>query len=138
MKITENKIYFFYILLGFLYFISKVIFYIPGFVCAQGVVLGLISTVLTVCVGIFAFKEYEGYKKANKLVAHWLAALMPLLILSITPNYMIYKIYLGKEMFSPEKIVIFAIFECLAIAQIILVILMFRGLTLKDEETKSI
>ena len=137
MKIIENKLYFFYVLLGSLYFISKVIFYIPGFVCARGVMFGLISTVLTVCAGIFAFKEHEGYKKANKLAAHWLAALIPLLILSITPNYMIYRIYLGNEMFSPEKIVIFAIFECLAAAQIILAILMFRGLTLKDEGMKK-
>ena len=138
MKIIENKIYFSYILFGSLYFVSKVIFYIFGSVCARGVMLGLISTVLTVCVGIFAFKEYEGYKKANKLAAHWLAVLMPLFILPITPNYMIYRIYLGNEMFSLEKIVIFAIFECLAAAQIILAILMFRSLTQKDEGRKDI
>jgi hypothetical protein len=43
MKLIEKRIYFIYILLGSLYFISKVIYYTCGFVCLGGVMLGLVA-----------------------------------------------------------------------------------------------
>ena len=127
MKKTENKTYFFYILLGLLYFISKITFYPFGFVGTQAVILGLIATVATVSVGVYAFKEY---KQASKSIAHWLAALIPLIILPATPVYMIYR--LGSQIFRVEKITICIIFMSVAMAQVILAILMFRGLTFKQ------
>ena len=123
MKITKEKIYLIYILFGLLYFISKVIFYICGFVYFKGVILGLIATVLTTLIGILSFKEYE---KATKSLAHWLAVLMPLIIIPLTPIIMIHN--LGHEIFQIEKITILIIFECLAITQVILALFMFKGL----------
>ena len=63
MKLIEKKIYFIYVLLGLLYFISKLIYYIYNFVCLSGLMLGLVSAVLTIWIG--SFKEY---KKAGKSV----------------------------------------------------------------------
>lgn len=123
MKLTENKIYFIYIFLGLLYLISKVIYYICGFVYPCGVILGLIAAILTTCIGIFALKEY---KVTAKPIAHWLAALIPLVILPLTPIIMMNR--LGDEMFHLEKISILIIFEALAIAQIVLAVWMLRGL----------
>ena len=121
MKIRKEKIYSIYILLGLSYFISKVIFYICGFVYFRGVMLGLIATVLTASIGILSFKEY---KKGTMQVIHWVAVLIPLIILFLTPVIMIHN--LGHGIFQIEKITILIIFECLAIAQIILGVLMFR------------
>ncbi len=117
----KEKTYLAYILLGLLYFISKAVYYICGFVYFRGVILGLIATVLTVSIGILSLKEY---KERNKPLMHWLAALIPLLILPITPIIMIHN--LGHEILQIEKLTILAIFECLAITQVILAILMFR------------
>ena len=126
MKLMENKIYFIYILLGLLYFISKVIFYICDFVYFRGVILGLIATVLTICAGMFAFRKY---KEKTKSTAHWLVVLIPLIILPFTPLIMIYN--LGQGMFQMEKIAILIIFEIVAIIQVILGILMLKNLKLR-------
>jgi len=123
MKIAENKLYLSYILLGLLYFISKAIFYVFDFVFARGVVFGLIATILTICVGIFVLKED---KKTVKPTAHWLAVLIPLIIIPLTPAIMVHN--LGKGIFQIEKMEILVIFECIAIAQIILAFLMSKDL----------
>ena len=123
MKIIKEKINLVYTLLGLLYFIFKVIWYICGFVYFKGVILGLIATVLTTFIGILSFRKY---KEAVKPVTHRLAVLIPLIIISLTPIIMIHN--LGHEIFQIEKIAILIIFECLAIAQFILAVLMFRGL----------
>ena len=126
MKLIENKIYLIYILLGLLYFISKIIFYIYGFVYFCGVILGLIAAVLTACIGMLAFREY---KRKTKQAAHWLVFIFPLIVLIYTPLHM--TIHLGSEMFQPEKIAILIIFEIIAITQIILAILMIKNLKSK-------
>ena len=63
MSIMENRIYFTYIVLGSLYFISKLIYYILGWVCLSGLMLGLVASALTILIGIASFKEYK--KRAN-------------------------------------------------------------------------
>ena len=126
------KIYFFYILLGLLYPLVKVICYINGLVYLRGVVYGLIAGVSTISVGFLALKEYDG---ADKPVWHWLAALVPLIIIPLTPIIMIYR--LGLRMFLMEKMTIFTIFEGIAVAQFILAILMFRGLIFKRGTDKQ-
>jgi hypothetical protein len=62
-------------------------------------------------------------------VGHWLATLIPLIVIPLTPIIMV--IHLGSEMLQMEKITVLVIFECLAITQIILAILMFRSLMSK-------
>ncbi|MEA3474856.1 MAG: hypothetical protein U9R23_00170 [Candidatus Cloacimonadota bacterium] len=123
MKIIKEKIYLIYILLGLLYFIFKMIWYICGFVYFRGVMLGLIATVLTTFIGILSFRKY---KEAVKSLAHWLDVLVPLIIIFLTPIIMIHN--LGLNIFQIAKITILIIFEGLAITQAIIALLMFRGL----------
>ncbi len=122
----NKKIYFYYILIAVLYPLVKLIYYINGLVYLRGVVYGLIVGVSTICIGLLALKEYDG---ANKPVWHWLAALVPLIVIPLTPIIMIH--HLGLRMFLMEKLTIFMIFEGIAIAQFIVAILMFRGLIFK-------
>jgi len=126
-EITKNKSYFIYVLLGLFYFIAKIVYYVFGFVYLRGVMLGLIATILTIFIGILAFREYE---KTSKPIAHWIAVLIPLIILPLNPVIMFYN--LGFEFFQIEKISIFVILECLAIAQVIISVLMFRRLIIKS------
>ena len=121
MKIIKEKIYLTYILLGLWYFIFKVIWYICGFVYFRGVILGLIATVLTTLIGILSFRKH---KEAVKSIAHWLAVLIPLIIIFLTPILMIHN--LGTKIFQIEKIAIFLIFEGLAIIQVILGIVIIK------------
>jgi len=127
MEIMENKVYLSYILLGLLYFISKVIFYICGFVYFRGVILGLIAAILTILVGIFAFREY---KRSDKTIAHTLAILLPFIIIPLTPIIMVRN--LGSEIFQIEKLTILFIFELIAILQIILAILLFKKMKQRE------
>ena len=115
MEIIKNKIYLFYILLGLLYFIVKVIWYICGFVYFRGVILGLIAAISTILVGILAFREHE---KTDKIIAHRLMILFPLIIIPLTPIIMVRN--LGSEIFEIEKLTILFIFELIAILQVIL------------------
>jgi len=128
----NKKIYFYYILIAVLYPVVKVICYINGLVYLRGVIYGLIAGVSTISVGILALKEYGG---ADKPVWHWLAALVPLIIISLTPIIMI--LHLGLRTFLMEKIAIFMIFEGIAVAQFIVAILMFRGLIFKRGTDKQ-
>ncbi|MEA2092740.1 MAG: hypothetical protein U9P61_02105 [Patescibacteria group bacterium] len=123
MKITKEKIYLIYILLGSLYFISKVIFYACDFVYFQGVILGLTATVLTMWIGILSFKEF---KKEKKNISHYLLIIFPLIILIYTPLHMTVHLGVPISQFPLEKFSIFLIFECLAIIQVILAFLMFK------------
>lgn len=131
MKITENKIYISFVLLGLFYFITKVTFYIFDVCGITALMLGLLATMLTILIGIASFKEYS--EKANKLVAHRLSAIVPLFILIYTPIYMATKMGIPVFQFSTEKFMILIIFECLAIAQLILSILMLKSV----KETKN-
>ena len=126
------KIYFFYILLGLLYPVVKVICYINGLVYLRGVLYGLIAGVSTITIGILALKEYDG---ADKPVWHWLAALIPLIVIPLTPIIMIH--HLGLRMFLMEKMTPFMVFEGIAVAQFIVAILMFRGLIFKRGTDKQ-
>ena len=108
MRIT--KTYAIYILRGLLYPIVKLIWYIKGLVYLRGVIYGLIAGVLTICIGILALNEYDG---ADKPVGHWLAALIPLIIIPLTPIIMIY--HLGFRMFLAERLTIFMILEALVL-----------------------
>ncbi|MBC8274993.1 MAG: methyltransferase domain-containing protein [Chloroflexi bacterium] len=127
----SKKMYLFYISLGASYPVVKVICYVNDLVYARGVIYGLIAGILTICIGMLALKEHKG---ATKPVGHWLAALIPLLVIPLTPIIML--IHLGAEMGQIEKVTVLAIFEAVAIAQLVLAILMFRGLIFKRGEDR--
>lgn len=59
-------------------------------------------------------------------MGHWLAALIPLIIIPLTPAIVVYN--LGQGIFQIEKMAILVIFECIAITQIILAFLMSKDL----------
>jgi ubiquinone/menaquinone biosynthesis C-methylase UbiE len=132
MEVTgkmRSKTYLFYIFIGVLYPVVKVIYYVNDLICAQGIIHGLIAGILTICTGILALKEQKGTARP---VGHWLAASIPLLIIPLTPIIMM--INLGAEIGQPEKVSVLVIFEALAITQFVLAILMFRGLIFKRGE----
>jgi len=133
MELIEKRIYLIYILLGSLYFISKVIYYSCGFVCLGGLMLGLVATVLTIWIGVGSFKEY---RKAGKPIAHWWAVVGPLIIILYSPLHMTIRLGIPVFQFPVEKFTILLIFECLAIAQLILSVLMHRELMLKHGTSK--
>ncbi len=124
MKITENKIYKIYILLGLFYFVSKLIYFIPGWVCFSGLILGLIASLLTIFTGIFSLKEYS----KSSSIGHWLAIIIPLIILIYSPLHMVIKLGIPVFQFPIEKFTILLIFEGIAITQLILSIIMHRKL----------
>ena len=126
MKIIENKIYLFYILLGLFYFVTKIIFYTLDIAGFRALMLGLLATVSTILIGIVSLKEYS--KKVTKPIAHYLAIIVPLFILIYTPIYMINRLGIPVFQFSAGKFTILIIFECLAIAQVILAIFMIQKL----------
>ena len=128
----NKKIYFYYIVIAVLYPVVKVICYINGLVYLRGVIYGLIAGVSTITIGILALKEYD---RADKPVWHWLAALIPLIIIPLTPIIML--LHLGLRTFLMEKMTIFMIFEGIAVAQFIVAILMFRGLIFKRGTDKQ-
>ncbi|RJS75209.1 hypothetical protein CW714_00595 [Methanophagales archaeon] len=126
------RIYFLYILLGLLYPAVKVICYINGLVYLRGKIYGVIAGVSTISVGILALKEYDG---ADKPAWHWLAALIPLIIIPLTLIVMI--LHLGLGTFLVEKMTPFMLFEGIAVAQFIVAILMFRSLIFKRGTDKQ-
>ena len=109
-----------YLILGSLYFLVKVVFFAFGFVYFCGVVLGFLASVLTIGAGIFAFRE----RRETSRFARWSAVVFPLLILPLTPTVMIHN--LGEEMFQPEKMAVFFLFELLAFLQVILAVRMIE------------
>ena len=128
MKFTEKKTYFIYVVFGSLFFISKVIYYLCGFVGLTGVILGLVASVLTIWIGIASFRKFT---KAAKSIMHWLAFIGPLFILLYSPLHMTVRMGLPVFQFPLEKLTILLIFESLALVQLILSVLMYKKLTLK-------
>ncbi len=124
----NRKIYFYYILIAVFYPIVKVICYISGLVYLRGVVYGLIAGAVTIVIGIRAYNEYMDMVRDRSLW-HWLAAIIPLIIIPLTPVIMI--LHLGLKTVLMEKMTPFVLFECIAGAQFIVAILMFRGLIFK-------
>ncbi len=66
-----------------------------------------------------------------KPLVHWLALIGPLLILLYSPLHMTIRMGIPVIQFSVEKFTILLIFECLAIAQLIIAVLMHREFMLK-------
>ncbi len=118
------KKYVFYMLLGVLYPLIKLIFTMYGFLGLRAIIYGIITGGVTICAGIFATIEFRKKDdKVRKPVGHWLAVLLPLVILPLTPLIMISE--KGLEWLQEmDKMIIFIIFEVLAIAQFIIAISM--------------
>ena len=130
----KKKLYFLYILLGSFYALVKLIYYSSDLVGIRAVIYGMIAGGLTICAGMIAVKESsEEHKSARKPVGHWLAVLLPLMIVPLTPLVMLHE--KGSQWLQGDRLTIFVIFQVIAIAQVILAILMFKGLIFKRDRS---
>ena len=131
----SKKLYFSYILIGSFYTISKLIYhFVSNFAGIHAIVYGIITGGLTVCAGTLALKEFNRkYKNTRKPMGHWLAALLPLIIILLTPLTM--QREQGAQWLLGDRLIMFVIFEIIAVAQVVLAVLMFRGLMSKRDKS---
>ena len=109
-----NNIYFFYILIALLYPIVKVIYFFNKVVCTQGIILGIVMAVVTICPCLLAIKECSDSR--GKRLGHWLAVWIPVIAIPIFPLPMVAKF--GTGIFKPGPLSVLIIFIIFAIMQI--------------------
>lgn len=120
------KKYFIYILLGLLCPAVMGIYYVSGIGCINAIGLEMAIGILSSSAALLALKEYRG---TGKPIGHWLSALIPLIAIPFIPVAMIS--HSGLEAFLARGMPPFATMEGFAIAQLVLGVLMFRGLIFK-------
>ena len=130
-----EKKYVIYIILGLFYFASKLVYFILGLVCTKAIIYGIIASALTICFGFLAVKEYRG-EGTDKPLGHWAAVLIPLLIVPLTIIIMVNELGLGS--WPLNRIIIFILWEGLAIAQFILAIIILKNKTKSGLLYKSV
>ena len=118
--------YFFYILLGLLCPAVMGIYYVGGIGCINAIGLETVIGILSSGAAILALKEHGGTEKP---AGHWLSALIPLIAIPLIPVAMIG--HSGFEAFLARGMAPFVTMEGFAIAQLVLGVLMFRGLIFK-------
>jgi len=123
------KKYFFYILLGLLCPAVMGIYYVSGIGCMNAIGLEMAIGILSSGAALLALKEYGG---TGKPIGHWLSALIPLVSIPLIPVAMIG--HSGFEAFLARGMAPFVTMEGFAIAQLVLGVLMFRGLIFKRGE----
>ncbi len=123
------KKYFFYILLGLLCPAVMGIYYVSGIGCINAIGLETVIGILSSGAALLALKEYGG---TGKPIGHWLSALIPLISIPFIPAAMIS--HSGFEAFLAKGMAPFVTMEGFAIAQLVLGVLMFRGLIFKRGE----
>jgi SAM-dependent methyltransferase len=129
LKEIEMKKYFIYILLGLLCPAVMGIYYVSGIGCINAIGLEMAIGILSSVSALLALKEYGG---TGKPISHWLSALIPLIAIPLIPVAMIS--HSGFEAFLAKGRVPFVTMEGFAIAQLVLGVLMFRGLIFKRGE----
>jgi len=120
------KKYIFYILLGLLCPAVMGVYYVSGIGCINAIGLEMAIGILSSGAALLALKEYGG---TGKPTGHWLSALIPLIALPLIPVAMIS--HSGFEAFLARGMAPFVTMEGFAIAQLVLGVLMFRGLIFK-------
>jgi hypothetical protein len=128
-KEIEMKRCFSYILLGLLCPAVMGIYYVSGIGCINATGLETVIGILSSVSALLALKEYGG---TGKPIGHWLSALIPLISIPFIPVAMIS--HSGFEAFLARGRVPFVTMEGFAIAQLVLGVLMFRGLIFKRGE----
>ncbi len=125
----DKQKYVFYILFGLLCPAVMGIYYVSGIGCINAIGLEMVIGILSSGAALLALKEYGGTRKP---IGHWLSALIPLIAIPLIPVAMIS--HSGLEAFLARGRVPFATMEGFAIAQLVLGVLMFRGLIFKRGE----
>ncbi len=117
---------FFYILLSLLCPAVMGVYYVGSIGCINAIGLEMAIGILSSGAAILALKEYGG---TGKPIGHWLSALIPLIALPLIPVAMIS--HSGFEAFLARGRAPFVTMEGFAIAQLVVGVLMFRGLIFK-------
>ena len=125
-KEIEMKKYVFYILIGLLCPAVMGIYYVSGIGCINAIGLEMVIGISSSVVAILAIKEHRG---TGKPIGHWLSVLIPLISVPFIPAAMIS--HSGFEVFLARGMVPLATMEGFAIVQLVLGVLMFRGLIFK-------
>ena len=120
------KMYVFYILLGLLCPAVIGIYYVSGVGCINAIGLEMVIGILSSGLAILAIKEHRG---TGKPTGHWLSVLLPLISIPFIPAAMIS--HSGFEAFLARGMVPLVTMEGFAIVQLVLGVLMFRGLIFK-------
>jgi SAM-dependent methyltransferase len=130
LKGDEMKKYLVYILLGLLLCPAVMgIYYVSGIGCINAIGLEMGLGILSSGAALLARKEYGG---TGKPIGHWLSALIPLIAIPLVPVAMIS--HSGFEAFLDRGMPPFVTMEGFAIAQLVVGVLMFRGLIFKRGE----
>lgn len=120
---TQQKTtpYNWYIVIGFLYVIVKIIFVLAGYLHTGAIFHGLIPTALTVAGGFLALREF---KPNASSVWHIILVILPIISFVLTPIYM----YLREhEMWLTNgRLEVLIIYEMLAAAQLIIALVCMR------------
>lgn len=122
MTQKNNTPYYIYIGLGIMYLVLKIIYVLAGFLCVGAIAHGAIPAVLTTFAAIFAIRENN--INSQKSFWHWLIVILPLLVLFITPPFMY--IQKGDAWIANGRLSVMVIYECIAIVQFILAIIVLR------------
>ena len=125
-KEMNKQKYFFYVLLGLSCPAVMGIYYVSGIGCINAIGLEMAIGILSSGAALLARKEYGG---TGKPIGHWLSALIPLIALPLIPVAMIS--HSGFEAFLARGRAPFVTMEGFAIAQLVVGVLMFRGLIFK-------
>ena len=120
---------FFYILLSLLCPAVMGVYYVGSIGCINAIGLEMAIGILSSGAAILALKEY---RVTGKPIGHWLSALIPLIAIPLVPVAMIS--HSGFEAFLTRGMAPFVTMEGFAVAQLVLGVLMFRGLIFKRGE----
>jgi peptidoglycan/LPS O-acetylase OafA/YrhL len=116
-----RKLYYSYIMLAILYVLVKVVFISFGYLHTGAILHGSIPAALTLLAGILLI---SGSKKANYKLRAWLATILPVLVLIVTPVYMYLK--KGDDWLTNGRLSVLIIYEALAIFQLIIGFIIIR------------
>jgi hypothetical protein len=112
---TDISLYGWYIAIGFLYVIVKIIFVARGYLHTGAIFHGLIPAALTVTAGFWALSVS---KRRTGVLQHKILIVLPVLSLIVTPVYMYLK---EREMWLANgRLPVLIIYEILAAVQLIM------------------
>lgn len=114
---TKKQFFNWYMLIGILYVVVKVIFVAFGLLRPQAIIHGLIPGLLTIVAGFVCKRNAN--QQTNKKPCKWLLLLLPALVLVTTPPYMY--LQMREEWLSNGRLPMLIIYEAFALIQIYLV-----------------
>lgn len=134
MKQFNKTPYYFYIAIGIMYVLVKIIFVSFDYLHFGAIAHGSIAAILTVLAGVLSLKERE--KHAGEIIFHSINIVFALLVFIITPVYMYLK--MGGELWLSEgRLPVLIIYKCLAMIQfIIAIILLKNNINKRQADTK--